>query len=117
MIIIFGSTVLSLVSVVPNFTYAIGRSPAIQCHGDDNIPLFVPFFNIPMSLSYLFQRIASVDDRFYLPRLNQRGEEDQVFDLLPGRSQTRRDKLYLFAAAAFGHNAWSIIAGVGTVAR
>ena len=35
------------------------------------ISLFVPFFNIGMSLGNLFQRIASIHDRFYLSRLNK----------------------------------------------
>ena len=36
-------------------------------HSDDDIALFVPFFNIAMRLDNLFQRITSIDDRFYLP--------------------------------------------------
>jgi len=33
-------------------------------HSDDYIPLFVSFFDIPVSLDNLFQRIASIYDRF-----------------------------------------------------
>jgi len=40
-------------------------------HSDDYNSLFVPFFDIPVSLSYLFQRIAPVYDRFDLSHLNQ----------------------------------------------
>jgi len=40
------------------------------------ISSFVPFFNIAMSLGNLFQRIASVNDRFYLSRLNKLFEEN-----------------------------------------
>lgn len=39
-------------------------------HSYDYISLFVPFFDIPVSLGSLFQRIASINDRFYLSRLN-----------------------------------------------
>ena len=49
-------------------------------HSDDDISLFVPCFDIPVSLGNLFQRIASIDDRFYLPRLNKLPEENQIFD-------------------------------------
>ena len=45
-------------------------------HSDDDISLFVPFFDIPVSLDNLFQRIASIYDRFYLPRLNKLFEEN-----------------------------------------
>ena len=40
------------------------------------ISRFLPFFNIAMSLGSLFQRIASINDRFYLPRLNKLFEEN-----------------------------------------
>ena len=43
---------------------------AIVPHSDDYISLFVPLFDIPMSLDNVLQRIASINDRFYLPRLN-----------------------------------------------
>ena len=50
-------------------------------HRYDDISLFMPLFNIPVSLDNLFQRISSVDDRFYLTRLNQFFEEDQILDI------------------------------------
>jgi hypothetical protein len=65
-------------------------------HNDDDIALFVSFFDIPVSLSHLFQRIASIDDRFYLPCLNQLCEEDEIFDLFTCGPQTRHRKLYFF---------------------
>jgi len=40
------------------------------------ISLFVSFFDIPVSLGNLFQRIASINDRFYLPGLNKLFEEN-----------------------------------------
>jgi hypothetical protein len=40
-------------------------------HSYGYMPLFVPFFDIPVRLGNLFQRIASIYDRFYLPRFNQ----------------------------------------------
>ena len=36
-----------------NFTYAGGLSPAIMFHSDDYISLFVPLFNVAMSLGDL----------------------------------------------------------------
>jgi len=48
----------------------------IMFHSYDYIPLFVPFFDISVSLDNLFQRIASIYDRFYLPRLNKLFEEN-----------------------------------------
>ena len=50
-------------------------TPVMMLHSDDDIPLLVPFFDIPVSLGSLFQRIASIYDRFYLPRLNKFFEE------------------------------------------
>ena len=40
------------------------------------ISLFVSFIDIPVSLDHLFQRIASIYDRFYISRLNKLVEED-----------------------------------------
>jgi hypothetical protein len=48
-------------------------------HRDDDIALFVSCFDIPVSLGNLFQRIASIDDRLYLSRLDQLFEELEVF--------------------------------------
>ncbi len=51
--------------------------PFFLClNSDDDISLFVSFFNIPMRLGSLFQRIISINDRFYLSRFNQLFEED-----------------------------------------
>ena len=36
----------------------------VMFHSDDYISLFVSFINIPVSLNNLFQRIASIYDRF-----------------------------------------------------
>jgi len=47
-----------------------------MAHYDDNIALFVSFFNVSMCLDYLLERIAPVDDCFYLPYLDQFFEED-----------------------------------------
>jgi len=45
-------------------------------HCNDHISLFMPFVDIPVRLGHLFQRIESINDRFYLSRLNQLFEED-----------------------------------------
>ncbi len=58
-------------------------------HGNDDVDLFVPLFHIAVSLGDLFQRVASVDDWFYLPHLDQLGEENKIFDLLTCQSQAR----------------------------
>ena len=44
-------------------------------HRDDDIALFVSCVNVPVSLDNVFQWIASIDDRLYLPRLNQLFED------------------------------------------
>jgi hypothetical protein len=75
-IIIFRSIVLPPVSFKPNFTYAGGLSHAIMFYRDDNISLFVSFFDIPVRLGHVFQWISPIDDRLYLPRLYQLFEED-----------------------------------------
>jgi hypothetical protein len=40
-------------------------------HSYDHNSLFVSSIDIPVGLGNLLQRIASVNDRFYLPRLNK----------------------------------------------
>ena len=45
-------------------------------HSYDHIPLFVSFVDIPVSLGDLFKRIASINDRFYLSRLNEIFEQN-----------------------------------------
>jgi hypothetical protein len=50
-------------------SYKVALSGAvIMAYSYDDISLFVSQFNIPVSLSYLFQRIASVYDRFNFSR-------------------------------------------------
>ena len=44
---------------------------AIMSDRNNDIPLFVSFVDIPMSLGHLFQPIASINDRFYLSRFSQ----------------------------------------------
>jgi hypothetical protein len=51
-------------------------------HRDDYISLFVTCFDITVRLDDLFQRIASINDRFYLPRLNELCKKDKIFDFL-----------------------------------
>ena len=53
--------------VCSNPTPATNLSPY---HSDDYVSLFVPFVDIPVSLGNLFQRIASIYNRFYLSRFN-----------------------------------------------
>ena len=54
----------------------------IMLHSYDHIPLFVPCFDVPVSLGSLFQRIASVYNRLYLSRLNELFEVNQIFSLV-----------------------------------
>ena len=42
----------------------------------DYISLFVSFIDIPVSLGSLFQWISSINDRFYISRLNKLFEEN-----------------------------------------
>ena len=46
----------------------------VMLHGYDHVSLFVPGFDVPVSLGSLFQRVASINDRLYLPRLNELSE-------------------------------------------
>src|SRR5512138_2099783 len=46
--------------------------------GDDHIAFLVPLLDVAVSLGSLFQRIASVDDRFDLPGLDQRLDRQEV---------------------------------------
>jgi hypothetical protein len=54
---------------------AVGRSAlsgfVAMFHRNDHVSLFMPFVDIPVSLGHLFQRIESINDRFYLSRLYQ----------------------------------------------
>jgi hypothetical protein len=61
-----------------------GRLSAVVVlrHSDDDVALLVSLVDIPMRLGDLFQRIAPIDDRFYLSRLNELFEEDETFGLL-----------------------------------
>ncbi len=45
------------------------------------ISLLVSFIDIPVSFNHLFKSIASINDRFYLPRLNKFFEEGKIFGL------------------------------------
>jgi hypothetical protein len=60
-IIIFGSIVLSPVSVVPNLTDAGRWSSAIKLHCDDDFTVSVFFFKIPESFSRLAQQVTAID--------------------------------------------------------
>jgi len=48
-------------------------------HGYDDIALFVSLINIPVGLSNLCPWIASINNRFHLPRLYELFEKDQIF--------------------------------------
>lgn len=50
----------------------MGRTDFELLYRDHDIALLVSMLNIPVRLGSLFQRKASVDNRFNLPRLNQR---------------------------------------------
>jgi len=51
----------------------------IMFHGYYDISLFVPFFDISVSLGDLFQGIASIYDRFYFASLNKLFAEKKIF--------------------------------------
>lgn len=48
----------------------------VMAYGNDDISLFVSCLDILVSLGNLLQRIASINDRFYLPCLDQSIEEN-----------------------------------------
>ena len=50
-------------------------------HRNDYTSLFLSCFDVSVRLGSLFQWIASVYDRIYLPRLGKFFEEDQIFRL------------------------------------
>ena len=50
----------------------------VMFDGYDDIALFLACFDIPVSLGNLFQRIASINDRFYPSGLDQLLEENQI---------------------------------------
>src|SRR3990172_4046692 len=53
--------------------------PFFLClNSDDDISLFVPCFDIPVSLGNLFQWIAPIDDRFNRSGLNKLFEGKQI---------------------------------------
>lgn len=58
----------------------------VSGNGDDDISLFMPCFDIPVSLGNLLQRVTSIDYGFQLSRLYQSGEENKVFNLVTGTS-------------------------------
>ena len=49
---------------------------------NDDIPLFVPFFNVAMILDDLLQLIDPVYGRFELARFDQFFEQEQVFEFI-----------------------------------
>ncbi len=44
---------------------------SIMVHSDDYVPFFMALFNVAVGLSGLFHRVASIDERFYLPGFNE----------------------------------------------
>ena len=48
----------------------------VMAYGNDDISLFVSCLDILVSLGNLLQRIASINDRFYLPCLDQSIEKN-----------------------------------------
>ena len=50
----------------------------VLLHRNDDISLFVPLVNIPVSLDDLLQGIASINDRFDLARFNEFFQEDEI---------------------------------------
>src|SRR4051794_21116356 len=53
-------------------------------HRDDNIPLLVSSFDVPMRLGYLSHGIAAIDGRFECARLSKPTEVAEIFGLLAG---------------------------------
>jgi hypothetical protein len=68
-------------------------------HSYDYISLFVSFIDISVTLCNLFQGIMTINDRFYLPRLNKLFEENLIFGLFACRSNIAF--LLLVIACAF----------------
>ena len=66
-------------------------------NSDDHAPPFVPFIDISVRLGGLFQRIASIYDRFDLSRLDELFQEEEILRLFAGWPQTCEGKHGLFA--------------------
>ena len=47
-------------------------------HRDDDIASFLTTFDVPVGLDDLLQRVAAIDDRFQLPRLDELFEINQI---------------------------------------
>jgi hypothetical protein len=56
-------------------------SAAIVRHSEDHVAFLVPFFDIPVGLGNLSQRIASIYDRSHLLLLDELSQEHQVCGL------------------------------------
>ena len=67
----------------------------IMFHSYYYISLFVTFVNISVSLSSLLQRIASIYNRFYLPRFDKLFKENYIFSSIWGYPK------YYFLAACY----------------
>src|ERR1700730_13033421 len=50
----------------------------VVLHSNDDVSLFVPLVNIPVSLDNLLQGIASINDRFDLARFNEFFQGDEI---------------------------------------
>ncbi len=61
-------------------------------NGDSDIPHFVSFIHIPMSRDNLFQGINPINDRFYLPCLDEFLKKEQIFGFF-GRVLTKDEFL------------------------
>ena len=73
--------------VVPGVNrWAVGRSAlsgfVAMFHRNGHISLFMPLLDIAVRLDDMLQRINPVYDRFYLSRLDQFFEQEQVFELI-----------------------------------
>jgi hypothetical protein len=56
----------------------------VLCHSDNNIPLFMPRFDIPVRLGNLLQRIALIDNGFDLARLYQLFDGNSILSAFAG---------------------------------
>src|SRR5215210_4483190 len=66
-------------------------------HSDDDISLFAPCVDMPVSVSHLFKCIAAINHRAKYPRFDKLKQEGQIFILCACRPQPCEYNLCLLA--------------------
>src|SRR5437867_1224781 len=68
-------------SILRSLSTCLGRSPSSSSDvvdGQDDVPGLLLRFDVPGRLDHVLQRVAPIDDRLVLPRLDELLEEEDV---------------------------------------